>query len=276
MESLGEKLAELRRKNHYTQEQLAELLGVSRQAVSKWEGNAAYPEVGKLLKMGEIYGCSMDYLLKEEDTDGPGAVEQREKTDRKRGEEYACADTAVFLVKRSKRLCIDRKSRRSLWGIPLWHISVGCGRPAKGVVAVGTAARGVVSIGLFSVGIISAGLFSVGLFAAGVLAAGLAAVGTFSGGVAAVGAIFFGVFSAGAVSFGAFSVGAVAYGGYFALGDCARGMIALGSTEAAGKLFQKTGELSRQEFVQVKELLDLYVPFWLSWAKRAAECFFGF
>ena len=42
--TLGNKLAKLRKENNYTQEQLAELLGVSRQAISKWESDAAYPE----------------------------------------------------------------------------------------------------------------------------------------------------------------------------------------------------------------------------------------
>lgn len=62
--TLGEKLSKLRKENHYTQEQLAEILGVSRQAVSKWESDTAYPETEKLCKLGELYGCSMDYLLK--------------------------------------------------------------------------------------------------------------------------------------------------------------------------------------------------------------------
>ena len=62
--TLGEKLAKLRKEKNYTQEQLAEILGVSRQSVSKWESDASYPETEKLLRLGELYGCSMDYLLK--------------------------------------------------------------------------------------------------------------------------------------------------------------------------------------------------------------------
>ena len=64
--TLGDKLTALRKENQYTQEQLADLLGVSRQSVSKWESNLAYPETEKLIKLGELYRCSMDYLLKDE------------------------------------------------------------------------------------------------------------------------------------------------------------------------------------------------------------------
>ena len=61
----GEKISKLRRDNNYTQEQLAELLGVSRQAISKWESSLAYPETDKLIRLGELFDCSLDYLLKD-------------------------------------------------------------------------------------------------------------------------------------------------------------------------------------------------------------------
>ncbi|MFG6378089.1 MAG: helix-turn-helix domain-containing protein [Lachnospiraceae bacterium] len=70
--TLGEKLSKLRRANNITQEQLASMFGVSRQAISKWESNVAYPEKDKLLKMSEVFKCSLDYLLKDcEDTQIP-------------------------------------------------------------------------------------------------------------------------------------------------------------------------------------------------------------
>ena len=67
--TFGEKLSKLRKEKNYTQEQLAELLGVSRQAVSKWEADAAYPQTETLIEIGKLFDCSMDYLLKEEITD---------------------------------------------------------------------------------------------------------------------------------------------------------------------------------------------------------------
>ena len=62
----GEKLAKLRKENKYTQEQLAEVIGVSRQSISKWESDGAFPETEKLIILSRLYKCSIDYLLKEE------------------------------------------------------------------------------------------------------------------------------------------------------------------------------------------------------------------
>ena len=64
--TLGEKLSKLRKEYNYTQEQLADILGVSRQSISKWESDIAYPETEKLIELGKIFECSMDYLLKDE------------------------------------------------------------------------------------------------------------------------------------------------------------------------------------------------------------------
>lgn len=63
----GQKLAALRRKGGITQEQIAESLGVSRQAVSRWEMDAAFPETEKLIRLSRILGCSVDFLLKTEE-----------------------------------------------------------------------------------------------------------------------------------------------------------------------------------------------------------------
>ena len=62
----GEKLAALRRKKGITQEQLAEILSVSRQSVSRWEMDAAFPETEKLIRLSRILECSIDFLLNNE------------------------------------------------------------------------------------------------------------------------------------------------------------------------------------------------------------------
>ena len=70
--TLGDKLSKLRKENNYTQEQLADVLGVSRQAISKWESNITYPETDKLVRMSKLFHCTTDYLLLDEnemDTD---------------------------------------------------------------------------------------------------------------------------------------------------------------------------------------------------------------
>ena len=63
--SLGNKLAEARKKQNLTQEQLAERLGVTRQAVSRWESDTAYPETDKIVRMAQILEVSCDYLLQD-------------------------------------------------------------------------------------------------------------------------------------------------------------------------------------------------------------------
>ena len=71
--TLGEKIAKQRKELNYTQEQLADILGVSRQSISKWESDIAYPETEKLIELGKIFDCSMDYLLKEDVMEKDGA-----------------------------------------------------------------------------------------------------------------------------------------------------------------------------------------------------------
>ena len=63
--SLGNKLAAARRAKNLTQEQLAEQLEVTRQAVSRWESDAAYPETDKIVRMAQILEVSCDYLLQD-------------------------------------------------------------------------------------------------------------------------------------------------------------------------------------------------------------------
>lgn len=63
--ALPEKLYTLRKKSGLSQEQLAEALNVSRQAISKWEGGSATPESDKLLALSNYFGVSLDYLLKD-------------------------------------------------------------------------------------------------------------------------------------------------------------------------------------------------------------------
>lgn len=63
---LAEKIAKLRKQNGWSQEELAEKLDVSRQAVAKWEGAQSAPNLDKILQLGEIFGVTTDYLLKDE------------------------------------------------------------------------------------------------------------------------------------------------------------------------------------------------------------------
>ena len=86
--TLGEKITKQRKELNYTQEQLADILGVSRQSISKWESDIAYPETDKLIELGKLFDCSMDYLLKEDvteksDVQASGFTEKVEEISRK-------------------------------------------------------------------------------------------------------------------------------------------------------------------------------------------------
>ena len=258
--TLGDKLSKLRKENNYTQEQLADILGVSRQAISKWESNITYPETDKLIRMSELFNCSLDYLLKD-----------AEETDSK----MKSNEEILFFRKRLR----ERKSEKTVMGMPLWHIGrnargfVAVGLNARGVIAVGLKAKGIVSLGMLSIGVLSLGMFSLGLLSIAMFALGLLAVGCFSIGVFATGAISLGIVSLGAIAIGDFSVGALSIGKYFSLGDNARAMIAIGDTEVTGNVFQKIGELSAQDIAAVKQSLDTIVPTYLSWAKEIVKLF---
>ena len=61
--SFQSKMIKLRKKKGFTQDTFAEVIGVSRQAVYKWESAASYPEVDKLLKIARLFGVTVDDML---------------------------------------------------------------------------------------------------------------------------------------------------------------------------------------------------------------------
>ena len=63
---LADKIIELRKKNGWSQEELADILNVSRQSVSKWESAQSIPDMNRILKLSEVFGVSTDYLLKDD------------------------------------------------------------------------------------------------------------------------------------------------------------------------------------------------------------------
>lgn len=263
----GEKIAKQRRENNYTQEQLADILGVSRQSVSKWESDIAYPETEKLIKLGKLFGCSMDYLLNEECTEPSG---------QNTTQVVNLLDRVQETLKKQVR---ERKSETMVFGMPLYHIGrdahgfFAVGQKAGGIFAIGLRAQGIVSLGLLSFGVVSIGLLSIGLVALGTLALGLLSVGSIALGLFAAGAVSIGIVSFGALSVGGFSAGAMAVGRYVAVGDHARAMIAIGDTVAEGSLYQRLTTSGAVDWELVKALLNANVPRWLSWAKAIFEIY---
>ena len=62
---LADKITDLRKKNGWSQEELAEMLDVSRQSISKWESAQSMPDLTRILKMSDLFGVTTDYLLKD-------------------------------------------------------------------------------------------------------------------------------------------------------------------------------------------------------------------
>ena len=260
--TFGEKLSNLRKENNYTQEQLADILGVSRQSISKWESDLAYPETEKIIKMAKMFSCSVDYLLNDDVNERREAAESKE--------------TLLTCVKKQLH---ERKSEKTVMGMPLYHIGrnahgfFALGFKAKGFFAVGLMARGVFSLGLLSLGAVSFGMLAIGALAFGAFGLGLLAVATVALGIFAVGAISVGIVSLGAISVGVFSAGALAAGKYIAVGDHAYAMIAIGESVANGSEYSAVCALDAMDTGHICALLDALVPSWLSWAKEIFKFF---
>lgn len=85
--SIAERILTLRKSKGMSQEQLAEAVGVSRQAVSKWESEQASPDPEKIITLSEVFGVTTDYLLK-----GVEPEKEEAKTEEK-AEEKKSEDT---------------------------------------------------------------------------------------------------------------------------------------------------------------------------------------
>ncbi len=197
---ISEKLYALRRARQLSQEELAEVLGVSRQAVQKWESGASTPDVGNLVALSDYFDVSLDELVK-------GEKQPRQP--------LPPADDATPFP---RRLHWEYKSKRTLFGLPLVHIHLGWGLcRAKGILAIGNLATGLLSLGALSAGLFSLGGLSLGLLAIGGLAVGVVSLGGLSIGVYAVG----GAALADRVAIGGFA------SGHIALGERMRGSLTI-------------------------------------------------
>lgn len=121
---LADKIIALRKKNGWTQEELAEKVNVSRQSVSKWEGTQSVPDLGKILQLAEVFGVSTDYLLKdsleEEEYVEPSVTDYVEKTEGTQARWVSMEDANAFLkVKEST-------SKKIALGVALCILSPAC------------------------------------------------------------------------------------------------------------------------------------------------------
>ena len=97
---LADKITDLRKKNGWSQEELAEKLDVSRQSISKWESAQSAPDMNRILKMSEIFGVSTDYLLKDTIDSFPG--ELLPESDAGSARPVSMEEAAAFLTYRNK------------------------------------------------------------------------------------------------------------------------------------------------------------------------------
>lgn len=80
-DTLGSRIAEYRRAKGITQDQLAEYMGVSSQAVSKWENDLSCPDITLLPKLADYFGITIDKLLRGESSNTVQVVSERERKD---------------------------------------------------------------------------------------------------------------------------------------------------------------------------------------------------
>ena len=267
----GEKIAEERKKLGLTQQQFADRLNVTRQAVSRWESDYAFPETDSLIAMSGLFGCSIDYLIK---YNGAKSEEnERSQEDGGTGEGAAQTEGAAQDGGASFRSCFhfsgglpyfEYKSKATLFGMPLLHINIGLGRVAKGFFSIGLVSAGIISVGLVSLGVLAFGIIALGLAALGSAAGGALAA---FGGVAIAGLFAFGGVAVGCVAFGGCSVGLFAFGGYangsyVAVGGYAVGGITFGESHSSGKVISVFKETFDNQRDEAFALMDDIPSFW--------------
>ena len=155
-----ERLYQLRKGRGISQEELANAVGVSRQAVQKWEAGASTPDLNNLSALAGYFSVTLDYLVRGVEPEAPQA---------------APAERTV-IHNYYTPYHYEYRSKCTLLGLPLVHIHLGYGlRRARGIIAIGNVATGLVAIGGFSAGLLSIGGLGIGLLTlAGLAAGGLA------------------------------------------------------------------------------------------------------
>lgn len=260
--NFAENLMALRKQRGWSQEELGNQIGVTRQTVSKWEMGQSTPELEKLIELSKLFQISIDRLVGLEEIGEGGAA-------------FSYRQTRAEM--RSLGVYYEYISPVKVFGLPLVHIRLGFGpRLAKGIVAVGNCAVGAVAIGGGSLGLISLGGVSVGLlFAFGGLSLGLAALGGVAVGGFAVGGCAVGQWLASGG--GAFSnylaIGGGAWSGGLAIGGSAYGHIAVGSEEAKGA-FAYTREYGHH-IEEVWALVKTELPHMWGWVKNVIQWALG-
>lgn len=223
-----QRLYELRKKSGLSQEGLADLLGVSRQAVQKWETGASRPDLDNLAALARYFNVTLDYLVTGQETQT--APDQA---------------TTTIVNNYYHGFQYEYRSRRTLFGLPLVHIRFGYRGMgvAKGIIAVGNYAVGLVALGGFSLGLISVGGLSLGLLLSlGGWAVGGFAIGGLAMGLIALGGGAVGLFALGGGAFGMYAAGGGAIASQIAIGGSAHAPLAIGQAAEGALTFGRDAD----------------------------------
>lgn len=256
--TLGNKLSRLRKENNYTQEQLAEILGVSRQSISKWESDISYPETDKLIHLSNLFGCSLDYLLKDtvesNDYGKKSGFYYSDSNYANLGSEYSDSNYANVGSKYSDSNYANSDPNYSDAYSNAYYAKTdysdsdySYGKSKKysqldvldsGLNIVKEHLRERKSkktfcgLPLWHIGRNAKGIIAIGLNAKGVLAIGMKATGIISFGMLSLGIFSLGMLSISLIALGMMSLGVLAVGcfavGIFSVGAISAGIIALG------------------------------------------------
>ncbi|MEK5477157.1 helix-turn-helix transcriptional regulator [Paenibacillus sp. FSL R5-0407] len=260
--NFADKLQSYRKQKGMSQENLAEVIGVSRQAVSKWESGQSYPEMDKMIALSELFHVTIDHLVK----DIPGVVE-----------ETPSQVPGIVPAGWRPYFHFEYKSKAKLFEIPLVHIHLGRGiKVAKGIIAVGNISIGALSIGILALGGLSIGVLAGGLISLAALAIGLLlGVGGVATGLLAIGGLALGILTIGGLSIGMFSLGGGAIASHIAIGGYASGHIAIGDTvNGAYTLVVQDQDFSSIRAEQVRQLINQEYPhLWKPLAERIIGLF---
>ncbi|MDE6275371.1 MAG: helix-turn-helix domain-containing protein [Clostridia bacterium] len=216
--TFGERLYQLRKQKYISQEELADIMNVSRQSISKWELDQTYPDIDNLVRLAEYFDVSVDFLVTGDENT---AVNENSAEDVQE-QKNATEQSAKTSHNTNLPWHYEYKSQKTFKGIPLVHVNLGLGLYcAKGIIAVGNIAKGVIAVGGLSFGVISFGCLAIGLLAAGGLALGL----ILSLGGFALNALV----AIGGISVGTYAFGGIAVGFYKAIGGIAVAKYPLGA-----------------------------------------------
>lgn len=247
-----ERLRQLRMARGWSQEALAEQLGLSRQAVQKWETGNARPDMDNLVTLSRLFQVSLDWLVTgQEQTPAAAPAPHPPEPDNPPTPWH-----------------YEYRSATAVGGLPLVHINLGRtqGRfglrqcRAKGIIAIGNIATGLVAVGGFAAGVLSVGGLCAGLLSLGGLALGLhLALGGVAVGAVALGGCAIGYLALGGCAVGVFALGGAAVGQNVAIGAAASAHFALGQ--------QTEGiyALSTQDGVSQEALEDFWNAVGAAW-----------